>query len=99
GEIAVDLLNRCTRPFNLTGLPTVSVPCGFTSEGLPVGMQITGRAFDESTVLRVAHAYEQDAGWFQRRPPVYTSMFKKILIANPGEIPVRVIPACRGMGM
>jgi len=70
GEIAVDLLNRCTRPFNLTGLPTVSVPCGFTSEGLPVGMQITGRPFDESTVLRVAHAYEQNAGWFHRRPAI-----------------------------
>ncbi|HYR91062.1 MAG TPA: amidase [Terriglobia bacterium] len=68
GNVAADLLNRCTRPFNLTGLPTISVPCGFTSGGLPVGLQITGRAFDESTVLRVAHTYEQDAGWFQRRP-------------------------------
>jgi aspartyl-tRNA(Asn)/glutamyl-tRNA(Gln) amidotransferase subunit A len=69
-DIAVELLNRCTRPFNLTGLPAISIPCGFTSEGLPVGLQIAGRAFDESTVLRVAHAYEQDAGWFQQRPAI-----------------------------
>jgi len=60
-------LTRCTRHFNITGLPAISVPCGFTSDGLPIGMQIAGRAFDESTVLRAAHAYEQDARWFERR--------------------------------
>jgi aspartyl-tRNA(Asn)/glutamyl-tRNA(Gln) amidotransferase subunit A len=57
-----------TRPINLTGLPTVSVPCGFTRNGLPIGMQITGRAGDEATVLRLAHAYEQATDWHKREP-------------------------------
>ena len=47
-----------TAPFNLTGHPAISVPCGLSHEGLPIGLQIAGRAFDEETVLRVAHAYE-----------------------------------------
>lgn len=67
-ETAQASLTRFTRPFNLVGLPTISIPCGFTPENLPIGLQIAGKAFDESTVLRVAHAYEQDAKWFQRRP-------------------------------
>ena len=69
-EIAADSLNRLTRPWNIVGLPAISIPCGFTSGGLPVGMQIAGKALDESTVLRVAHAYEQDARWFERRPGI-----------------------------
>lgn len=60
---------RYTRPFNLTGHPVVSVPCGFTGEGLPVGMQIVGRPFDEVTILRLAYAYEQATEWHRRRPP------------------------------
>jgi aspartyl-tRNA(Asn)/glutamyl-tRNA(Gln) amidotransferase subunit A len=68
-EPASAALTRFTRFFNIVGLPAISIPCGFTSEGLPIGMQIAGRAFDEPTVLRVAHAYEQEAGWFERRPP------------------------------
>jgi aspartyl-tRNA(Asn)/glutamyl-tRNA(Gln) amidotransferase subunit A len=64
----VAALGRFTRFFNIVGLPAISVPCGFTSEGLPIGMQIAGKAFDESTVLRAAHAYEQDAKWIERRP-------------------------------
>ena len=59
-----------TSPFNFTGLPAISVPAGFTADGLPVGMQIAGRPFDEATVLRVAHAYEQASPWRERRPPV-----------------------------
>ena len=59
-----------TSPFNLTGLPAISVPCGFTSSGLPMGMQLVGKPFDESTVLRAAHAYQQKARWFERRPPI-----------------------------
>ena len=59
-----------TSLFNLTGEPSISIPAGFSSAGLPVGMQISGRAFDEPTVLRVAHAYEQQAGWFEKRPPI-----------------------------
>jgi aspartyl-tRNA(Asn)/glutamyl-tRNA(Gln) amidotransferase subunit A len=62
-------LTRLTRPFNLTGTPALSVPCGFTAGGLPIGLQIAGRAFDETTVLRVGHAYEQASGFAGRRPP------------------------------
>ena len=54
---------------NLTGLPAISVPCGFTSDGLPVGMQLTGRLFDEATLLRVADAYERDTEWWKKEPP------------------------------
>jgi len=63
-------LIRYTRPFNLTGHPVASVPCGFTAAGLPVGLQIVGRAFDEATVLRVADAYQRATDWHKRRPPV-----------------------------
>ncbi|MBI3490758.1 MAG: Asp-tRNA(Asn)/Glu-tRNA(Gln) amidotransferase subunit GatA, partial [Acidobacteria bacterium] len=55
---------------NLTGLPGVSVPCGFTSDGLPVGLQLTGRRFDEATVLRIADAYERDTEWWKPAPPI-----------------------------
>ena len=59
-----------TAPFNVTGLPAISVPCGFTANGLPVGMQIVGKPFDEPTVLRAAYTYQQYARWFERRPPI-----------------------------
>jgi aspartyl-tRNA(Asn)/glutamyl-tRNA(Gln) amidotransferase subunit A len=59
-----------TRALNLTALPTISVPCGFTSNGLPIGMQITGRPGDEATVLRLAHGYEQATDWHKREPPL-----------------------------
>ena len=58
-----------TSPFNLSGLPAISVPSGFSSSALPIGLQIAGRAFDEATVLRIAHAYEQATPWHERRPP------------------------------
>jgi len=61
-------LIRFTRPFNLTGHPAASVPCGFTAEGLPMGLQIVGRPFDEATVLRVADAYQRLTDWHTRRP-------------------------------
>jgi aspartyl-tRNA(Asn)/glutamyl-tRNA(Gln) amidotransferase subunit A len=57
-----------TAAFNLTGLPAISVPCGFTSAGLPVGLQIAGRAFEEATVLRAAAAYERATEWHTRHP-------------------------------
>ncbi len=63
-----NVLLRNTRPFNALGLPTISVPCGFTSDGLPIGLQITGAAGDEARVLALAHAYEQAADWHTRRP-------------------------------
>ncbi len=62
-------LIRLTRPFNLSGHPVCSVPCGFTS-GLPVGMQIVGRPFDEATVLKAADAYQRATDWHSRRPPL-----------------------------
>jgi aspartyl-tRNA(Asn)/glutamyl-tRNA(Gln) amidotransferase subunit A len=61
---------RFTYPYNLTGLPAVSIPCGFDHGGLPIGLQIAGRPFDESTVLRVAHAYERAHDWKDRWPPL-----------------------------
>jgi aspartyl-tRNA(Asn)/glutamyl-tRNA(Gln) amidotransferase subunit A len=62
-------LVRYTRPFNVSGHPAASVPCGFTAEGLPIGMQVIGRPFDEATVLRVADAYQRVTDWHARRPP------------------------------
>lgn len=63
-------LIRNTNAFDVFGLPTLSIPCGFSSEGLPIGLQITGRRLEESTVFQLAHAYEQAAGWFKQRCPV-----------------------------
>jgi aspartyl-tRNA(Asn)/glutamyl-tRNA(Gln) amidotransferase subunit A len=71
---------------NLAGLPAISIPCGFTNgrvspkpgdepagEGvLPIGLQLTGRRFDEATILRVADAYERDTEWSKRTPPIAT---------------------------
>jgi len=57
-----------TGPFNIFGLPTITVPCGFTKLGLPVGLQISGPHFQESRVLALAHAYEQATEWHKRRP-------------------------------
>ncbi len=66
----VNFRSLFTTPFNLTGLPALSVNCGFSAGGLPIGLQLVGPRFREERVLRVAHAYEQAAGWHQRRPPV-----------------------------
>lgn len=57
----------CTIPVNLAGVPAISVPCGF-ADGLPIGLQIIGKAFDESTVLRAAHAFEQHTEHHKQRP-------------------------------
>ena len=58
------------RAANLVGAPTLSVPCGFTANGLPIGMQVAGRLHDDVTVFRVAHAYEQANSWKDRHPPI-----------------------------
>jgi aspartyl-tRNA(Asn)/glutamyl-tRNA(Gln) amidotransferase subunit A len=62
--------SRLTRPISTLGLPVLSVPCGFSTDGRPIGIQLIGRPFEESLVLRLGHAYEQAAGWHARRPPL-----------------------------
>ncbi len=57
-------------PFNLTGLPTLSVPCGFSPNNLPIALQLVGKPFDEITVLRAGYAYQQQMRWFERRPAI-----------------------------
>ena len=59
---------QCTLPFNLTGLPAISIPCGFSPAGLPTGLQIVAAPFQESLLFQVAHAYEQAAGWCDSAP-------------------------------
>lgn len=63
-------LTRYSRVFNLTGLPAISVPCGYTGEGLPIGLQLVGPSFGESAVLRAAHAFEQAVASPRQRPPL-----------------------------
>jgi aspartyl-tRNA(Asn)/glutamyl-tRNA(Gln) amidotransferase subunit A len=65
--IAVAIAN--TAPYNMARLPAISVPCGFTTDQLPVGLQLAGRPLDEPNVLRAAHAYEQATDWTRRPPP------------------------------
>jgi aspartyl-tRNA(Asn)/glutamyl-tRNA(Gln) amidotransferase subunit A len=62
------LLLRNTRPVNVWGLPAISVPCGFTTAGLPIGLQIIGPQRREDTVLKLAYAYEQATDWHKRSP-------------------------------
>ena len=59
-----------TAPFNETGMPAISVPCGFTEGGLPLGLQLAGRPFEEETVIRAAYTYQQHAGWYKQRPAI-----------------------------
>lgn len=59
---------RLTYPWNLTGMPAISIPCGFDNKGLPIGLQIAGQVFDESSVLKAAHAYEQAHDWSAKFP-------------------------------
>jgi aspartyl-tRNA(Asn)/glutamyl-tRNA(Gln) amidotransferase subunit A len=67
-ESILGAMIRCTAPLNATHLPALSLPCGFNHAGLPIGLQIAGRPFDEATVLRVGHAYEQATAWHLRTP-------------------------------
>ena len=68
-ELCEKLYGRQARaPFNLTGNPALALPTGFASTGLPLSMQIIGKPFDETTVYRVAHAYEHAAGWTSQHP-------------------------------
>ncbi|MFN8412573.1 MAG: amidase [Anaerolineales bacterium] len=73
GENAVErarVLTRFTSPFNLTGLPALSVPCGFSSENLPIGLQIVSRSWNESGALRVGFAYQRATEWYKKKPEI-----------------------------
>jgi aspartyl-tRNA(Asn)/glutamyl-tRNA(Gln) amidotransferase subunit A len=73
GENAVERarqLTRFTAPFNLTGLPALSVPCGFTKDGLPIGLQIVSRAWNEAGVLRTGYAFQQATEWHTQKCPI-----------------------------
>ena len=59
-----------TTPASLAGVPALSLPCGFTAGGLPIGLQLIGRRFDEVTLLRAGRAYERETDWHTRRPPL-----------------------------
>jgi aspartyl-tRNA(Asn)/glutamyl-tRNA(Gln) amidotransferase subunit A len=75
GALTLDvgiLLSRNMMPFNLTGLPAIAVPCGRARTNLPIGFQLVGRPFDEATVLRIAHAYQQATHWHTQHPPLET---------------------------
>jgi len=63
-------VTRYTQPFNLTGFPAISVPCGFTDDALPIGFQLAAKPFEESALLRITHAYEQATEWHKHRPLV-----------------------------
>jgi Asp-tRNA(Asn)/Glu-tRNA(Gln) amidotransferase A subunit family amidase len=61
---------RFTYPFNFSNSPTLTLPCGFTSDGLPIALQLVGPHFSEETLLRVGHAFEQSTEWHSRVPPM-----------------------------
>lgn len=63
-------LTQYTRPYNLSGFPAMSVPCGFSAEGMPIGLQLAARPLAEETILRAAHAYEQANQWHKMTPPL-----------------------------
>jgi aspartyl-tRNA(Asn)/glutamyl-tRNA(Gln) amidotransferase subunit A len=64
------MLPEYQSPFNLAGLPALSLPCGFSRDKLPVALQLVGKPFDESAVLRAGYAYQQHAKWHAQRPPI-----------------------------
>jgi len=67
--IQMYLSDVCTLPINIAGLPAISIPAGF-ADGLPIGMQVIGKPFDEETILHIAFAYEQATDWHKRKPPI-----------------------------
>jgi len=69
-DVSLGFPRSNTPPFNLSGLPALALPCGLASAGLPLSLQLAGRPFDEATVLRAGHAYQQATDWHRRRPPV-----------------------------
>jgi len=71
--IAAGELGRFLRLANLTGQPTLSLPCGTTGDGMPVGLQIIGHWLAEANLLALAGAYQEKTDWHQRRPPVFVN--------------------------
>ena len=69
----MSLMSRLIHIHNCTGVPAITVPCGFASDGMPVGLHLAGRLYEDSTVLRAAHGYEQATSWHTKRPPVITA--------------------------
>ncbi len=69
-EPKLAIMPRLTRPHNICGIPTISVPCGLTSDGLPIGMQLAARPFEDALALQVAYAYEQATDWHTKHPPI-----------------------------
>jgi aspartyl-tRNA(Asn)/glutamyl-tRNA(Gln) amidotransferase subunit A len=89
-------LTRFTIPINLVGLPALALPCGFDAQGLPIGMQLIGRPFEEALVLRAGRAYEQVTDWHTRRPPVWGGRPQRQLSGEPlGRIATQVTPRLR----
>jgi len=74
-----------TRPFNGYGLPTITVPCGFTKDGMPIGLQIAGRHFGEINVLALAYAYQEATDWHKRRPPLQPDTKVPVLSKSAAE--------------
>jgi aspartyl-tRNA(Asn)/glutamyl-tRNA(Gln) amidotransferase subunit A len=79
--------------FSLTGAPALALPCGFSSHGLPLGMQIAGRPFDDANVLRIGYAYEQAARWFERHPDLDANAAPCVVDAHAEAPPVVEIDA------
>jgi aspartyl-tRNA(Asn)/glutamyl-tRNA(Gln) amidotransferase subunit A len=82
--------------FSVTGAPALALPCGFSSEGLPLGLQIAGRHFDDAAVLDIAHAYEGAAGWTRRRPQLVAGAAAPEVDASHQEPVVEADDATRG---
>ena len=70
GDRRLTNLMRLSAPFDLTGQPALSLPCGFSSDGLPLALQLVGRDFEDELILRAGYAYQQGTDWHRRRPPV-----------------------------
>ena len=68
--LSMYLMDVCTLPCNLAGLPGLSLPCGFTQAGLPIGLQLMGRPFDEAKLLRIARAFEREHDYVRRQAPI-----------------------------